>query len=83
MLVAMQCANICRVDEKRAKCLKISENALRIQIFFVYLPDFSRVTLACVYNPEPFKVGVEIEDEERNVLRNRDLECIKHNITNF
>lgn len=22
------CANICRVDEKRAKCLKISENAL-------------------------------------------------------
>ena len=28
MLVALLCANICRVDEKCAKCLKISENAL-------------------------------------------------------
>ena len=51
MLVTQVCANICRVDQKWAKCLKISENALPIQIFFVYLPDFSRVTLTCVYGP--------------------------------
>lgn len=53
MLVANVCANICRLGEKWAKCLKISENALRIQIFLLYLPDFSRVALTCVRSPDP------------------------------
>lgn len=61
MLVTYYCANICRVDEKWAKCLKISENALLIQIFFVYLPDFSRVTLTCVYN---FRGRIWLADDD-------------------
>ena len=66
------CASICCVKRTMRKCLKISVKTLLIQIFFVYLPAFMRVTPSCA------RWATWVKS-----LKESEIECNKAEIDNF